>query len=299
MKLSTVTLSYFTAVCRAQGFSPAASKLGKSQAAVSTQIGLLEKELGLKLFDRSKRPLSVTEAGRMFFDFATEILNKSGEFERYLAELSSGVAGEVNIGASTSVGTYILPGILSRLLRRHPKLQISLSTQPRSSVFESVKRADVDFGLVLSDQPPEGLSVKTLKTERLCLFVSPKHALAKRKRVSMRDVSAVPFVVGPKGTEYTEMITRLLANHHLSSYEVAARISNFEGVKDVVRAGLGIGLLPHFMIREDIRARALMQLTIAEFSASASIMCIERFRHLSTPTITRVKDFLTAAVVSF
>lgn len=299
MKLSTVTLSYFTEVCRAKGFSPAATKPGKSQSAVSTQIGLLEKELGLKLFDRSKRPLFVTEAGRVFFDFATEILNKSGEFERYLAELSSGVAGEVRIGASTSVGTYILPGILSRLLRRYPKVQISLSTHPRSSVFESVKRADVDFGLVLSDKPPEGLAAKILKTERLCLFLSPKHALAKRRRISMRDLSAIPFVVGPKGTEYTEMITRVLANHHLSSYGVAARISNFEGVKDVVRAGLGIGLLPHFMIREDIRAGALKQLNIGEFNASASIMCIERFQHLSTPTITRVRDFLTEAVVSF
>jgi len=104
MKLSTVMLSYFTEVRRAKGFSPAAAKLGKSQSAVSTQIGLLEKELGLKLFDRSKRPLFVTEAGRVFFDFATEILNKSGEFERYLAELSSGVAGEVRIGASSHNG---------------------------------------------------------------------------------------------------------------------------------------------------------------------------------------------------
>jgi hypothetical protein len=89
----------------------------------------------------------------------------------------------------------------------------------------------------------------------------------------MRDLSAIPFVVGPKGTEYTEMITRVLANHHLSSYGIAARISNFEGVKDVVRAGLGIGLLPHFMIREYIRAGALKQLSIAEFNASAGIMC--------------------------
>jgi DNA-binding transcriptional LysR family regulator len=299
MKLSTVTLSYFAEVCRENGFSPAAIKLGKSQSAVSTQIGLLEKELGLKLFDRSKRPLLVTEAGRAFFDFATEVLNRSEEFERYLSELSSGIAGEVKIGASTSVGTYILPGILSRLLRRYPKLQISLSTQPRSAVFESVRRADVDFGLVLSDKPPEGLAVRTLKTERLCLIISPKHALTKRRRLKMTDLGTVPFVVGPKGTEYTEMITRVLANNHLFGYGVAARISNFEGVKDVVRAGLGVGLLPHFMLRKEIRARAIRELKIAEFDASASIMCIERLQHLSTPTIVLVKDFLTAAVVSF
>jgi DNA-binding transcriptional LysR family regulator len=154
--------------------------LAKSQSAVSTQIALLEKDLGIKLFDRTKRPLDLTEAGRLFLDFARDVLNKTEDFERYVSELSSGVAGSVKIGASTSVGTYILPAIISQLLRKFPKLNVSVSTQPRSLVFESVRRADVDFGFVLSDKPPGALESRTLKTERLCLFVSSNHALAKK-----------------------------------------------------------------------------------------------------------------------
>ena len=180
MKFSTTTLAYFLEICREKGFSQAADKLGKSQSAISTQIALLEKGLGIKLFDRSKRPLLLTEAGQLFLEIARNVLNKTEDFGRYVSELSSGAAGDVTIGASTSVGTYILPAIISQFVRRFPKINVSVSTQPRSFVFESVRRVDVDFGFVLPDKPPDGLESRPLKTERLCLFVSSNHALAKK-----------------------------------------------------------------------------------------------------------------------
>jgi DNA-binding transcriptional LysR family regulator len=297
MKFSSATLAYFLEICREKGFSQAANRLEKSQSAISTQIGLLEKELGVKLFDRSKRPLLITEAGQLFLEFARDVLNKTEDFERYVSELSSGIAGEVRIGASTSVGTYILPAIISQFLRKFPRVKVSLSTQPRSLVFESVRRADVDFGLVLSDKPPNGLEFRTLKAERLCLFTSSNHALSRKRRVQIADLKSIPFVVGPKGTEYTEMISRILTGYGLSDYRVAARISNFEGVKEVVHAGLGVGLLPHFMIRSEIRERTLQQLKVQGFNASATIMQIERVEHLATPTILRVKDFFSSAIL--
>ena len=297
MRISTATLSYFVAICREKGFGQAATKLQKSQSAISSHIALLERDLELKLFDRSKRPLALTEAGKVFLDFSTEVLNKADGCERYMSELSCGIAGEVRIGASTSIGTYILPRVISRLLRQFPKLKISLSTQSRSLVFESVRRAEADFGLVLSDQPPEGLACENLKTERLCLFISPTHALAKKRNLKLTDLGAIPFVVGPQDTEYTGMINRVFAHHRVFDYPVAARISNFEGVKEVVHAGLGVGLLPYFMIRREIREGALNQLKVTGFNPTAKIMRIERARHLATPTIVRVKSLVTSAIL--
>lgn len=296
MKFSSATLDCFVSVCREKGFSQAAEKLGKSQSAVSTQIVLLEKELGVKLFDRSKRPLLITEAGRFFLDFAMDVLNKAESFERYISEISKGIAGEVKIGASTSVGTYLLPSILSRLLRGSPKLEISLSTQGRSLVFDSVRRGDVDFGFVLSDKPPADLSHENLKTERLCLITSPKHPLSQIRVLKTKDLAAIPFVVGPKGTEYTEMITRILTSHQLPGYKVVARISHFDGVKELVQSGLGAGLLPHFMVQREIREGALDQLKVKGFKPTAKIMRVEKPQHLSTPTVVRVKNILSTAI---
>jgi DNA-binding transcriptional LysR family regulator len=299
MKFSSATLACFVQVCQHRGFSQAAEKLGKSQSAISTQVAQLEKEVGIQLIDRSNRPLLLTEAGQLFLDFARDVLNKSESFERYLSEFSSGIAGEVRVGASTSVGTHILPGIISDVLRRFPNLKISLLTQARSLVFESVRRGDVDFGLVLSYRRPEGLAVQTLKREPLWFFISPKHALAKRRSIKLADLHKVPFVVGPKGTEYTEMISRVLSNHDLSAYQVTARISNFDGLKELVRAGHGIGLLPRFVVRREIREGHLDQVKVRGFNATADIMRVESFQHLSTPTITRIKEMITSAVLNY
>lgn len=296
MKFSSATLECFAAVCHEKGFSPAAEKLGKSQSAVSTQISLLEKELGVRLFDRSKRPLLITEAGLFLLDFTTDILNKAESFERYISEMSRGMAGEVRIGASTSVGTYILPGILGRLLRQAPKLDISLSTQGRSQVFDAVRREDIDFGLVLSDRLPDDLSCKSLKTERLCLIKSPKHPLGKTKTLDVAELAAAPFIVGPRGTEYTEMITRILAAHHVVAHRVVARISNFDGVKELIQSGLGIGLLPYFMVQREIREGVLVKLKVRNFQPAAKIIRVEKPQHLMTPTVELVKRNLSSAI---
>ena len=128
MVLSIAVLESLFEVVTQKSFSQAARKLGKSQSAISTQIAFLEKQLGLKLFDRSKRPLVTTDAGRMLFDFAGETLNKVVQVERYLTDLSSGVSGEVRIGSGTSVATYILPAVLSDLVRQFPKLSVSVTT---------------------------------------------------------------------------------------------------------------------------------------------------------------------------
>ena len=145
-------------------------------------------------------------------------------------------------------------------------------------------------------KPPDGLKSHSLKVARLCLFVSSTHALA-RRRLNLADLASVPFVVGPQKTEYTEMISRVLTHSGLSQYSVAARISNFEGVKEVVHAGLGIGLLPSFMIKREILDGALRERKVKDFHGSATIMQIERLEHLATPTILRVKDYFSAAAL--
>src|SRR5688572_13537603 len=106
MKFSDDLLRTFLAIYEEKNFSGAAETLHKSQPAVSIQIATLEKQIGLKLFNRSERPLRLTEAGSIFLQFAREVTNKANEVDRSLRELAIGTAGEVKIGASTSVGAY-------------------------------------------------------------------------------------------------------------------------------------------------------------------------------------------------
>src|SRR5262245_24264336 len=109
MNISTETVKTYLAVCEHRNFSAAAVALRKSQSNVSTRVAQLEGEIGLKLFDRSKRPLRLTEAGSVFLQFAKELNNKTRDLGRMLAELAVGTAGDVRIGATNSIASYLLP----------------------------------------------------------------------------------------------------------------------------------------------------------------------------------------------
>ena len=292
MDISTDLLRTFVAVCELRSFSGAAKKRHRSQAAASIQIATLEDRVGLKFFDRSERPLKITESGQIFLNFACEFLNKIEEVERLLKELSSGSIGQLKIGASTSIGAYLLPKLILEILGDFPKLKITMSVEMRRQIYDAVRRADLDFGITLADKPPEGLVGRALKREPLCFVVSPEHPLSKKKKVTLEMVQSTPFVVGTPGNEWTDMVDRLLQKNGLQEYPISLRVSNYHATKEAVRAGLGVAVMPQFTILPDIRNKNVYSLDVKNIRLYATIMLIERSRPLYSPTLLAVKSFL-------
>ena len=291
MNLSTDQLRMFNRICEQGSFSKAAQNLDISQSTISTQIAILEKRAGLKLFDRSQRPVKLTEAGVLFLRIGTQIVNQAELLDKLLRELSGGIAGEVKIGTTTSIGAFILPRILSRLLRESPKIRLDVTIKPLSSICESVRQGETDFGLVMSQTEPRGLAAKTLKRERLCFVVSPRHPLAETT-VALEDLRTYSFVVGAKSGGYTAMIERLLERNGLFEFDVALRVGSFEGIKETVRAGLGVGLLPHFMIRRELTGGVLSEITVKGNPLFVEIIMIDRAKPAHTPTLLAVRSFI-------
>src|SRR5262245_22148256 len=178
MDISTDYLRTFVAVSECKSFSLAVSRVHKSQGAISTQIAKLEEQARIQLIDRSGRQFRLTEAGELFLVFARETLAKAGEVERIFEDLNAGIKGEVKIGATRSVGVYVLPDIISSVAREFPGLKISLFTQSRTPNYEQLKKGEIDLAVVLSDSTPGGLVSKPLRPEPLCFVISSKHPLA-------------------------------------------------------------------------------------------------------------------------
>jgi DNA-binding transcriptional LysR family regulator len=295
MELSTDLVRTFVAVSELGGFSKAAKKLYKSQAAVTVQISGLEERAGLKFFDRSERPAKLTEAGRIFFNFSLGFLNRLEELDRLMKELASGVMGDIKIAAVPSVGTYLLPQLLAEILKNSAKLKITMSVQRRRQVCESVQRADDDFGIILTDKPPIGLVSKPLRKEPLCFIVSRGHPLAKKKIVSLKDLRGAPFIVEAKGSESDGMINRMLAKNGISDFFVRLAVNSYEATKEAVRAGLGVAVLPQFTVKADLRD-TLCTLNVAKIRLDGTIMLIQRNQQLHSPAVTAVKNFLVANI---
>jgi LysR family transcriptional regulator, transcriptional activator of the cysJI operon len=299
MDLSTELLRTFVCVSEEKGFSNAAIKLHKSQSSISTQIKLLEKQLGSKLFDRSEHPPELTEIGRAVLQFAKEFINRTRDLERDLKEFSLGVSGEVRVGTISSISTYLLLPTIGKLLRKFPKLKVSILNQSRSLLFESVRQAAVDFAIVLSDREPENLAVEVLKREQLCFVVSPENPLGSKKHAVLEDLAEAPFVVGLRGSEYAQMIDRLLKQLGLNEIHVSIRISNWEGIKEAVRAGIGLAILPRFVVERDLNDRTLAEVFVRDVRLRANIMLLENsHRRASSATVSLIRNALVQSIVA-
>ena len=167
MKIDIDNLRTFISLADTGSFTNSGKSLRKSQSAISLQIAGLERQFGLLLIDRSTRPIKLTEAGQVFLQFSTQIVNQTGDLERTMSELAGGNLGDVRIGATTSLGAYLLPPIARQLLETLPKLSITIMSLPQTSVLAAVRTSEVDFAFVLSDKVPDDLKVTTLKKEPL------------------------------------------------------------------------------------------------------------------------------------
>ena len=296
MKIDIDNLRTFISLADTGSFTNSAKSLKKSQSAISLQIAGLERQVGLLLIDRSTRPIKPTEAGQVFLQFSTQIVNQTGDLERTMSELAGGNLGDVRIGATTSVGAYLLPPIARQLLQTLPKLSITIMSLPQTSVLAAVRTSEVDFAFVLSDKVPDDLKVTTLKKEPLWFVTSRGNPILKRLPLTMNDLKSVPFILGLNGNQYTGMIESILEERKFPKVPIAMRIGNYEGIKQAVCAGVGVAILPHFTVQNEIHNCILVRIRIDGVNLSARIMLVERFQTLQRPTAMSAKSYISAAI---
>ena len=293
MDVSTDYLKTFVAVSECKSFSLAASRVHKSQGAISTQIAKLEEQARIQLIDRSQRNFKLTEAGEVFLVFARETLARADEIGKLFDELNSGIKGEVKIGATRSVGIYVLPDIMSAIAHEFPRLKLSLFTQSRVPTYEQLKKGELDLAVVLSDSSPGGLVTKPLRSEPLCFVVSPRHPLAAKKTVSLKELNSTPFAIGIKGNEFSDMVDSILERKGIPKQTDGFTISNLQGRKEAARAGVGVAILPSFAVRNEIRDGSLKKLLIRRVQLDDTyLMLVEPARKSANPSVELVKSIL-------
>jgi DNA-binding transcriptional LysR family regulator len=296
MNIDVDRLQTFIRLAQEGSFTASGKSLRKSQSAISLQIAGLERQFGFQLVDRSPRPIKLTEAGQLFLQFSTQIVNQTADLERTMSELARGVSGEVKIGATTSVGAYLLPPLAGELAQKYPRLNVTIMSLPQTSVLAAVRTSAVDFAFVLSDTMPADLKVTTLKKEPLWFVGSPGNAALKKHSLTMNDLKSIPFILGLKGDQYPGMMESILEERRFPNVPIAMRIGNYEGIKQAVCAGIGIGILPQFTIHNEIRNRALVRIRVDGVKLSARIMLVERLQTLQRPTALSAKSYLSAGI---
>jgi DNA-binding transcriptional LysR family regulator len=143
---------------------------------------------------------------------------------------------------------------------------------------------------------PVDLKVTTLKNEPLWFVSSPENPALKKHALTMNDLKSVPFILGLQGDRYTGMMESILEEKRFPKLPVAMRIGNYEGIKQAVCAGIGIGLLPRFTIQNEIRNGVLLRVRVDQINLSARLMLVERPQTLQRPTVSTAKSYISAAI---
>ncbi|MFB6847804.1 LysR family transcriptional regulator [Streptomyces sp. NPDC056373] len=239
-------LEYFVAVAEERNFTRAAERVHISQSGVSAQIRQLEREFGVELFDRSARTATLTAAGQAALDHARAALAAAAAVRQAVDEVTGLIRGRLAVGMV--IGCTITPlfEALSAFHRAHPGVEISLLEDNSDRLVEAVRLGTLDVALVGTAAAPEGLESLTVISERLVVVVPESHALAARRRLTLRDVVDHPIVCMPPGTGLRAVFDGACAARDLRP-RIALQAGAADAVADLAARGLGVGVLSESM----------------------------------------------------
>lgn len=239
-------LRYVVAVAQRRHFTAAAAALSVAQPALSQQIKLLERELGVLLFDRTGRRVRLTAAGEAFLPRAERILAEEASARAEMAEFAGALRGRVVVGTLASLAERQLPALLAGFHARHPGLELVLREESSAQLIALVGAGEVDLALVhqssVADTPP-GITLEPLFTEELVAVVAPHSPLARRGSLPLDDLRDEPFILSKPGSMIRRAVLDACAAAGFAPH-VAFESGGLATVRALAAVGLGVAILP-------------------------------------------------------
>ncbi|WP_020166708.1 MULTISPECIES: LysR family transcriptional regulator [Methylotenera] len=263
MKYSLRQLEIFVAISRTASVSRAAEELSLSQSATSTALGELEKQFDLQLFDRVNKSLRINETGQQLLPRAVELLDRAKEIEALLQGHIS--FGHMKIGATLTVGNYLVTILVARFLQSHPESRIQLQVQNTSAIVQQIANHELDLGLIEGDCYHPDITVQPWVADELVVFSAPNHPLAKLRKVTTEQLLLEPWILREKGSGTRETFNRAFHNYN-AQLNIRLELEHTEAIKRAVESGLGIGCISRLALKDAFRRGSLVPLATPQLN---------------------------------
>ncbi len=257
-------LRTFRVVAQQRSYSRAAQLLYLSQPGVSLQVRALEQSIGMPLFERSGRQMRLTEAGAALLEYADRILSLVDESQQALEELGNARRGIVRVAASTTAGIYIVPRALGGFHRQNPGVRLTLDVVNRFTVADRLLRDEVDVAVMGLIEDAHDLQVEPFLPNELVVIASPRHPLARRKRIAIADLANETLLLREQGSGTRTDIERMFAKGQLVM-RLGMELRSSGAIKQAVAADLGIAIIPLHAIELELLAKRLVTLNVEGF----------------------------------
>jgi DNA-binding transcriptional LysR family regulator len=273
----------FARVAETKSISRAAEELFVTQPAVSKQIKALEVELGSRLFDRLGKKVHLTRTGEALYGHALKILRSVEEAKAIVKSLSSECSGELVIGTSDHISLHRLPDVLKSYIAAHPKVDLKLRCHRSETILEMVTKNLVDLGVVTLPRVTANLVSKVIWRDPMSLVFPKCHDLESSKKIRLRDIVKYGLILPEPGTTTREAINDAFSKRKLVP-NVKMEVAYIETIKGLVKAGLGISILPDKAVQAEVNNGFLLKAAIHDANIMRNLGVIYlRGKYLSRP----------------
>jgi DNA-binding transcriptional LysR family regulator len=276
-------------------FSAVAKKLSISQPAVSFQIQKLEHDLGARLINRNQKKITLTDAGKRLLAFATVVDGEETDLLKDLGHLRTEVGGELQIGASTTPGEYILPVLVGEFLNHNPAVKARIAVADSTAVLSGVKEGiyEVGFcGLV----PPKGQGFESFKIaeDEIVLIVSPAHPFANRKQVAFTEIEdeSLIFREPTSGTQKTMEDLMSRAGLNINRLKPRLILGSSQAIVSAVESHAGIAFVSNLAVKKSLQLGTIKQISLSDVRLNRDFYCVYYKERLAARLIQEFVDFI-------
>lgn len=289
-------LKVFCTVAETKSFSKASERIHITQPAVSLLVQSIEELYETKLFERSSNTVTLTPAGETLYRYAKEILELYSNAEKEIGEITGLVKGSIRIGSSTTIGNYLLPSVIADFRKKHPTIKVHLLVGNTKRIVEFLTAGNIDIALVESDVEKQKLVVEKLLSDELILIVPPLHPWAKKKTVSILEITEEPFIMREEGSGTRQVIEKYLAKHSITPQEmkVTVVLGCTEAIKGAVEDGVGMSIVSRWAIRKEMKYGTLKLLHFKEEKLVRDLSLVLQKTAISSHAVDEFLTYLKA-----
>ncbi|RPF47110.1 LysR family transcriptional regulator [Thermodesulfitimonas autotrophica] len=286
----------FKTVADKKSFSGAAQALFISQPAVSMHIKSLEDHFGTRLFDRNTQQVTITEAGRILYEYVEKILSLLDEAEKDISALTGCIRGTLSVGASFTLGEYVIPQVLGCFKKQHPQVRALLKVTNTEEIVKLVLKQALDLGLVEGRVDNFELIAKPFMKDELIVLLPVDHPLAGKKFILIDELVALPFILREQGSGTRKITEDRLkeAGINLSELNVVMELGSTEAVKEAVEAGFGATIISKWAVQKELKLGTLVSVKVKDVSLVRKFYVIYNKNKSQTPVVKEFISFLSS-----
>jgi DNA-binding transcriptional LysR family regulator len=281
-RLTLQKLEVFCRVVELGSVSKVAEEMRISQPGVSGHLRSLEAGLGCTLLYWESRELRLTDAGIIAYEWASSVLQRTREAMRAMSGLGEGAQGAAVVGATGTVGTYVLPDILVQAARDLPQMRMSLELHAAREIASPLLDGRCDFAAIMADEPPMSptLQSRHIGAEDLVAIAAPGSRAAIEVR-TFDELAEQSFVCSPEGHPRRNTVDRLLRARGVEHRRVLLELSPPEGIKHAVQAGAGVALLYRCTVHAELERGDLAEIPLPDHLTSSIFLCHRKGRRFT------------------